>query len=167
MKNHKSFLAGMLTMLLITCLIGSASATRGVVQKEIEYQDIKISLDGVVLDLRDAQGNTVEPFKFGGTNYVPARALAEALGLTVAWDGATSTVVLAHPQPTVTQPVDTGLSDSTSNPAESNRTVYTTEYGKHYHYSSTCNGGTYYESTLERALARHLTPCDKCVLTAQ
>lgn len=119
MKNHKSFLAGMLTMLLITCLIGSASATRGVVQKEIEYQDIKISLDGVVLDLRDAKGNTVEPFKFGGTNYVPARALAEALGLTVAWDGATSTVVLAHPKPTVTQPVDTDLPASSGGSTES------------------------------------------------
>lgn len=119
MKNHKSFLAGMLTMLLITCLIGSASATRGVVQKEIEYQDIKISLDGVVLDLRDAQGNVVEPFKFGGTNYVPARALAEALGLTVAWDGATSTVVLAHPQPAVTQPVETGIPASSSGSVES------------------------------------------------
>lgn len=119
MKNHKSFLAGMLTMLLITCLFGSASATRGVVQKEIEYQDIKISLDGVVLDLRDAQGNVVEPFKFGGTNYVPARALAEALGLTVAWDGANSTVVLAHPQPVTTQPVDTGLPAGTSGSSES------------------------------------------------
>ena len=107
MKNHKSFLAGMVTMLLIMTMIGSASATRGVVQKEIEYQDIKISLDGVVLDLRDAQGNPVEPFKFGGTNYVPARALAEALGLTVAWDGANSTVVLAHPKP-----ADNGLSSS-------------------------------------------------------
>lgn len=119
MKNHKSFLAGMLTMLLITCLIGSASATRGVVQKEIEYQDIKISLDGVVLDLKDAQGNPVEPFKFGGTNYVPARALAEALGLTVAWDGATSTVVLAHPQPVVTQPADSGLAAPSSTSSSS------------------------------------------------
>lgn len=119
MKNHKSFLAGMLTMLLITCLIGSVSATRGVVQKEIEYQDIKISLDGVVLDLRDAKGNTVEPFKFGGTNYVPARALAEALGLTVSWDGANSTVVLAHPQPTVTQPVETGVPANSGGSAES------------------------------------------------
>lgn len=119
MKNHKSFLAGMLTMLLITCLFGSASATRGVVQKEIEYQDIKISLDGVVLDLRDAQGNVVEPFKFGGTNYVPARALAEALGLTVAWDGATSTVVLAHPQPEVTPPAETGLAAPSSTSSNS------------------------------------------------
>lgn len=169
MKNHKSFLAGMLTMLLITCLFGSASATRGVFQKEIEYQDIKISLDGVVLDLRDAQGNVVEPFKFGGTNYVPARALAEALGLTVAWDGANSTVVLAHPQPVVVQPVESGLSETVSKELpkltpESNQVVYVTNSGKRYHYSSTCNGGTYFESTLEAALARHLTACDKCVL---
>lgn len=145
MKNHKSFLAGMLTMLLITCLFGSASATRGVFQKEIEYQDIKISLDGVALDLRDAQGNVVEPFKFGGTNYVPARALAEALGLTVAWDGANSTVVLAHP-------------------AE-RRPIYITASGEHYHYNSTCNGGTYWEAPLSSALGMNLTPCDKCVLT--
>lgn len=169
MKNHKSFLAGMLTMLLITCLFGSASATRGVFQKEIEYQDIKISLDGMVLDLRDAQGNVVEPFKFGGTNYVPARALAEALGLTVAWDGANSTVVLAHPQPEVTPPAETGLPETTPEElseveSESAQTVYVTKSGQRYHYNSTCNGGTYFESSLEKALARGLTACDKCVL---
>lgn len=168
MKKHKSFLAGMLTMLLITCLIGSASATRGVVQKEIEYQDIKISLNGVVLDLRDAQGNVVEPFKFGGTNYVPARALAEALGLTVAWDGTTSTVVLAHPQLFVPQPEAVPDPIPVETPKDSQtagQTVYVTRTGSHYHYSSTCNGGTYYQSTLEEALAHNLTPCDKCVLT--
>ena len=145
MKNHKSFIAGMLTMLLITSLFGTASATRGVVQKELEYQDIKISLDGVVLDLRDAQGNVVEPFKFGGTNYVPVRAVAEALGLTVSWDGANSTVVLAHP-------------------AE-RRPIYITASGEHYHYNSTCNGGTYWEAPLASAKGMGLTPCDKCVLT--
>lgn len=144
MKNHKSFLAGMVTMLLIMTMIGSASATRGVVQKEIEYQDIKISLDGVVLDLRDAQGNPVEPFKFGGTNYVPARALAEALGLTVSWDGANSTVVLAHP--------------------EALKPTYITRTGERYHYDSQCNGGTYWEVPFATATGMGLTPCDKCVL---
>lgn len=44
------------------------------------------------------------------------------------------------------------------------RTVYVTETGKRYHYSNTCNGGTYYASTLQAALARGLTPCQKCVL---
>lgn len=43
------------------------------------------------------------------------------------------------------------------------RTVYVTPTGKRYHYSSSCNGGSYYESTLDDALARNLTPCKKCV----
>ena len=43
------------------------------------------------------------------------------------------------------------------------RTVFVTKTGKRYHYSSTCNGGTYYASTLDEALARGLTPCKKCV----
>ncbi len=98
--KHKSFLAGMITMLLIFALTGTAIATTGKVQKEIEYRDIKVSLDGKVLDLRDAKGNAVEPFMFGGTNYIPARALAEALGLNVAWDSANATVVLTTPKTT-------------------------------------------------------------------
>lgn len=98
MKKYKGFLAGMLTMLLILAMCGTAFATTGKFQREIEYRDIKVSLDGKILDLKDAKGNTVEPFMFGGTNYIPARALAEALGLQVAWDGSTSTVVLTSPQ---------------------------------------------------------------------
>ena len=94
----RGFLAGVLATLLLMCLVGTASATSGKVQQEIEYRDIKVSLDGQVLDLRDAKGNTVEPFMFAGTNYIPARALAESLGLQVAWDGSTATVVLTHPE---------------------------------------------------------------------
>lgn len=41
--------------------------------------------------------------------------------------------------------------------------VYITKTGKRYHYSNSCNGGTYYASTLEEALRRGLTPCQKCV----
>lgn len=97
MKNYKSFFAGMLTMLLIVCLTGTALATTGKVTKELEYRNISVSLDGKKLDLRDAKGNAVEPFMFEGTNYLPVRALAESLGLNVAWDGKTATVVLTTP----------------------------------------------------------------------
>ena len=41
-------------------------------------------------------------------------------------------------------------------------TVYVTRTGKKYHYNSNCNGGTYYESTLEAARRRGLTPCQRC-----
>ena len=43
------------------------------------------------------------------------------------------------------------------------RTIYITSTGKKYHYNSHCNGGHYYESTLEEAKRRGLTPCKKCV----
>ena len=95
--KKRSFIAGMLTMLLIMTLVVPAAATVGKVTKELEYRDISVTLDGVKLDLRDAKGNPVEPFMFEGTNYLPVRALAEALGLNVAWNGQTATVVLTSP----------------------------------------------------------------------
>lgn len=331
MKWMKGYLAGILTALLVCGLVVTAGAKSGKVMQELTYRDIRVSLDGEVLDLRNAIGDPVEPFMFDGTNYLPVRALAEALGLNVAWNGAevmvvlttpeppqeeTSEAVNATPKPETTQaesvpvaeptpepvkteelsnkadfgecqveiesarlarnhddslaivvaikwtnnskyatsaltamklkafqngselstafpedfnsdlywtriepgetqeveraftladdmaPVEITLSDileRTENPAKmtfnlsemnqpastkkaetpkneaqptvstptviNDRTVYVTKTGKHYHYSSSCNGGNYYRSTLSEALARELTPCDKCVLT--
>lgn len=76
---------------------------------------------------------------------VPARFISEALGCDVTWDQKTRTV---------------GVADKTKG-----QHIYVTATGAHYHYSSTCNGGTYYEATLAEAMGRGLEPCDKCVLT--
>lgn len=96
MKNSslKGFLAGVLTTLLLVSTICMAGATVTNVQKTLEYKDIQVSLDGKKLDLKDAKGNAVEPFMLDGTNYLPVRALSEALGLDVSWDRDTNTVVL-------------------------------------------------------------------------
>lgn len=75
---------------------------------------------------------------------VPARFISEAMGCTVTWDPDTRTAAVADKLRT--------------------QQIYVTKTGKHYHYSSTCNGGTYYEATLAEAMGRGLTPCDKCVL---
>lgn len=97
MKSLKSYAAGIFTACLIFGLIGSVSAKVGKITREVEYRNIKVSLDGKTLDLRNAAGEKVEPFMFDGTNYLPVRALAEALGLRVSWDGANATVVLTTP----------------------------------------------------------------------
>ena len=55
-----------------------------------------------------------------------------------------------------------GTASSAQQPAQ--KQVYVTKTGKKYHYSSSCNGGTYTASTLSAARARGLTPCEKCVL---
>lgn len=48
-------------------------------------------------------------------------------------------------------------------PQVEEKKVYRTKSGKRYHYDDNCNGGTYYETTLNKALAAGLTPCQKCV----
>lgn len=140
----KGFIAGMLTALLVVSIVGTAYASNGTVTKELVYKDISVTLDGKPLDLRDAQGNAVEPFMFDGTNYLPVRAIAEAMGLEVGWDGETNTVLLTTP--------------------EESRTIYMTRTGSKYHYDGSCNGGTYWPVTLSTARGFGLEPCDKCVV---
>lgn len=75
---------------------------------------------------------------------VPARFISEAMGCDVTWYQKTQTV---------------GVADKVKG-----QHIYVTETGKRYHFSGTCNGGTYYEATLAEAMGRGLEPCDKCVL---
>ena len=76
---------------------------------------------------------------------VPARFVSEAMGCKVTWYQEKQTAAVADKL--------------------KNQKIYVTKTGKHYHFSETCNGGTYYEATLAEAMGRGLTPCDKCVLT--
>lgn len=95
MKNRKSFFAGMLTMALLFSLVVSASAVYANVTKTLSYQDIKVTLNGERLDLRDANGKAVDPFIIDGTTYLPVRAVSESLGLDVEWNKNEKTVVLS------------------------------------------------------------------------
>lgn len=97
-KDLKGFVTGLIVATLVFSLCIPAIAKSGKIQKELTYNNISVTLDGQKLDLKDAKGNSVEPFRMDGTNYLPVRALAEALGLNVAWDSATQTVVLTRGQ---------------------------------------------------------------------
>lgn len=94
-RNTRSFLCGMLAATLLSGLVGTAMAAN-LVNKELYYNDIKVRLNGKTLNPTDANGNKVEPFVIDGTTYLPIRAVGEALGLNVSWDGATSTVILGN-----------------------------------------------------------------------
>lgn len=143
MKNLKGFFAGMITMLLIVCLAGSAFATTGKVTKELEYRNLSVSIEAKSWICETLRAMLVEPFMFSGTNYLPVRALAESLGLEVAWDGNTNTVVLTTPA--------------------SEKATYITRTGSKYHNDPHCNGGTYWEVPLSTAISMGLEPCEKCV----
>ena len=70
----------------------------------LTYKDIKISIDGQLIQPTDAQGNAVDPFIIDGTTYLPLRAVAGALGCDVAWDGATGTITLTSGYPRQSTP---------------------------------------------------------------
>lgn len=144
MKNQwKGFMSGIICTVLALCLFGTATATVGRYSKEVDYSNIKVTLDGNPVNLVDVNGSPVEPFAISGTTYLPVRAVADALGLNVDWDQATSTVVLTTPQ--------------------SGHAIYITRTGSKYHYDNTCNGGTYWEVPLTTAIGMGLTPCEKCI----
>lgn len=64
---------------------------------QLYTEKVKIVLDGVVLEPKDANGNAVYPFIENGTTYLPVRAVGEAFGKNVSWDGETRTVSLTTP----------------------------------------------------------------------
>lgn len=53
---------------------------------------------------------------------------------------------------------------TSSAPVNTEVKIYVTRTGSRYHHDATCNGGTYYESDLNEAVRRGLSPCEKCVI---
>lgn len=95
-KQWKGFLTGFLTAALLLCL-GSPAFAATVRQLNATFNDIKITIDGTEFVPKDFNGNKLEPFTVDGATYLPVRAVAEALGLTVEWDQAAQTVKLTRP----------------------------------------------------------------------
>lgn len=93
-KRLICLLAGLLVGALIPT--GIAFAKNSSVNIEAFYRDIKLFVDGVKVDPKDANGAAVEPFIYNGTTYLPVRAVGEAMGKTVSWDGKTSTVYVGE-----------------------------------------------------------------------
>lgn len=97
MKNQfKGYFAGVLTTIVLFASIVGVSATQMTKNAVLEYNNIKICIDGNYITPKDVNGNVVEPFTINGTTYLPVRAIASAFGKEVNWDGATSTVFLGQ-----------------------------------------------------------------------
>lgn len=96
MKRFKDFIFGFVVCLLLFVLVIPAAAAG--INAALVYNNIKITLDGIQLDPKDANGTTVEPFIIDGTVYLPVRAVSEMLGLNVDWDDINKTVILFTPE---------------------------------------------------------------------
>ncbi|MBQ4556729.1 MAG: copper amine oxidase [Clostridia bacterium] len=85
------FLAG----IIATILIFATAASTGLVSKMIQvFYGVDIYIDDKLLDAKDVNGNPVEAFIYNGTTYLPIRAVGEAVGKTVQWEGKNNSAYL-------------------------------------------------------------------------
>ncbi len=85
-------LAGILVGSLLTG--GAVLAKNASELIEVGYSDIKIFMDGEEVQPKDANGQPVEPFIYNGTTYLPVRAVGQAIGKEVTWDGVEKVIYL-------------------------------------------------------------------------
>lgn len=73
-----------------------------------------VKLNNEVLDLRDVNNRKICPVVVDGTTYLPVRAIGDALGLDVQWDGGSNTVLLSSNNSDVEamKPIDKGSDDT-------------------------------------------------------
>lgn len=91
----KKTLAALLVLVTVFALLPTSALAKSSSESiAITYCGISIAVDGNKIVPADANGNSVEPFIYNGTTYLPVRAVASALGLTVRWSSLTSTVYL-------------------------------------------------------------------------
>lgn len=91
-KTLKGYLLGFLSAAVLVSGIAYAANT------------VRIVIDNKELIPTDANGNRVDPIVVDGTTYLPVRAVANAFGKAVYWDGSNSTVYLGDMNGTLEYP---------------------------------------------------------------
>lgn len=98
MKRNTIFRRALAALAIVGLLAGTAVAASTITTKTItaQYMGIQLVVDGVAVVPKDANGKVVDPFVSEGTTYLPVRAIGEALGKKVTWDGKTRTVYIGQ-----------------------------------------------------------------------
>ena len=88
-RRLKDFTAGAILTAVIVGGVTVGYAKVAQTSIPVTYNNIKVIVDGKQLVTEK------EPFIYNGTTYLPVRAVGEAVGKTVGWDGKTNTVTLS------------------------------------------------------------------------
>ncbi|WP_239618030.1 stalk domain-containing protein [Cohnella mopanensis] len=92
------------TVMLVSFFFGTISSHAGPVLEEIKAylnHEITFVLNGAKWQPADANGKKVEPITFNGTTYVPLRAVSQALGVPVEYDGVNKQIILGEKRDSV------------------------------------------------------------------
>lgn len=94
-QKIKYLVLGMVIMAVFSIMVVPSMADT--VQKQISVlTGVNIYVDDIKLNPVDSAGRPVEAFIYNGTTYLPVRAVADAVGKAVIWDGKTKSVYLGE-----------------------------------------------------------------------
>ena len=96
----KGFIAGVLLTILLSSTITILANTGTML--EVFFNVNHVIVNGTPLNLSEAD----RPFISDGRTFLPVRAISEALGQPIDWDGNTGTVYIGSPAATAQQPTD-------------------------------------------------------------
>ena len=113
-EKIKGFITGIVVMTLIFSTAITGFAASGSQSITATYNNIKLYVNQKLITPKDAAGNTVEPFIYNGTTYLPVRAVANALGQDVSWDNSTKSVYIGT-QPSTTAPTTDSMTTGEKN----------------------------------------------------
>lgn len=89
------FLSGILATVIAVSIVSPALAA--LTNKTIQVATgVSLYINDQKLDPKDPNGNPVEPFILDGTTYLPVRAVSEALGVPIQWEGSTWSVYIGQ-----------------------------------------------------------------------
>lgn len=119
-QRMKDMICGALIASMVLCYGTVAFAKVANINIPVSFSNIKIVVDGEQIS------TSKEPFTYEGTTYLPVRAVAEAVGKDVTWDGNTKTVYLGEAPKNISAPK---TADGKNNDIEVTGATLTYEYG--------------------------------------
>lgn len=91
-KTLKGYLLGFFSAAVL--MSGVTYAENTTTLYDVVANGIKIIIDGKQFEPTDANGDSVEPFIYNGTTYLPVRAIGNAFNKDVNWDAENYTVII-------------------------------------------------------------------------
>jgi hypothetical protein len=105
--KKRVFILTLLTCVILISATALAISIADTRQLSATFNNIKIYVDGQLIEPKDALGRPVEPFIVDGSTYLPVRAVSEALGKDVEWDGPNQSVYIGR-KPIIPTSLDSG-----------------------------------------------------------
>lgn len=97
MMKHKLTKIILLSIVIVACSFASAYAATNLEPiKAFFNKSVTFVLNGDHWQPKNPQGKTLNAILYEGSNYLPVRAIAEALGVAVDYDAATQTIYIGN-----------------------------------------------------------------------